>query len=140
MLRKVFCTMLIGMMVFAIVGIAAEPEKENDAVAVAEKWLALIDAGKYAEGWTEGAQLLQNVIKQEDFGQALKGVRAPLGKLVSRKLTKTTYATTLPGVPDGEYVVIVFETVFENKQHAVETVTPMLDKEGLWKVSGYYIK
>ena len=29
----------------------------------------------------------------------------------------------LPGAPDGEYVVIQFETAFQNKARAVETVT-----------------
>ncbi|MEJ2473814.1 MAG: DUF4019 domain-containing protein [Desulfobacterales bacterium] len=28
----------------------------------------------------------------------------------------------------------------ENKTAAVETITPMLDKDGQWRVSGYYIK
>ena len=32
-----------------------------------------------------------------------------------------------------------YKTVFENRDFAIETVTPMLDK-GEWKVSGYYIK
>ena len=47
---------------------------------------------------------------------------------------------SLPGAPDGEYVVLQFDTSFANKKEAVETVTPMLDKDGKWKVSGYYIK
>ena len=49
-------------------------------------------------------------------------------------------ATSLPGAPDGEYVVIQFEASFGNKRASVETVTPMLDKDGQWRVSGYYIK
>ena len=36
-------------------------------------------------------------------------------------------------------VVIRYRTAFENKQAAVETVTPMRE-DGEWKVSGYYIK
>ncbi|MGA7319684.1 MAG: DUF4019 domain-containing protein, partial [Candidatus Sulfotelmatobacter sp.] len=70
----------------------------------------------------------------------LRGSRDPLGKMLSRKLKSATYTTTLPGAPDGEYVVIQYESGFEHKQSAVETVTPMLDKDGKWKVSGYYIK
>jgi ribosomal protein S17E len=41
---------------------------------------------------------------------------------------------------NGVYVVIEFESSFENKKSAVETVTPMMDKDGKWRVSGYYIK
>jgi hypothetical protein len=46
----------------------------------------------------------------------------------------------LPGAPEGRYVVIQYETVFENKASAVETITPMLDPDGAWRVSGYLIR
>jgi hypothetical protein len=45
-----------------------------------------------------------------------------------------------PGVPDGEYVVIQYEVSYENKKAAVETVTPMLDKDGKWRVAGYFMR
>jgi hypothetical protein len=60
--------------------------------------------------------------------------------MLTRKLKSAAYTKTLPGAPDGEYVVIRYESSFEHKQSAVETVTPMLDKDGVWRVSGYYIK
>jgi hypothetical protein len=66
--------------------------------------------------------------------------RQPLGKLISRKVKSATYATSLPGAPDGQYVVIQFKTSFENKKSGIETVTPIIDKDGNWRVSGYYIK
>jgi hypothetical protein len=34
----------------------------------------------------------------------------------ARSMVTATYATTLPGAPDGEYVVIRFDTSFENAQ------------------------
>jgi hypothetical protein len=70
----------------------------------------------------------------------MEAVRQPLGDVVSRELTSTEHTTTLPGAPDGEYVVIQFATEFENKASAVETVTPMMDPDGSWRVSGYFIK
>ena len=36
--------------------------------------------------------------------------------------------------------MIQYTTAFENKDSAVETVTPMLDKDKAWRVSGYYVK
>ncbi len=50
------------------------------------------------------------------------------------------YQTSLPGAPDGKYVVIQFKTSFENKKSATETITPMMDNDGKWRVSGYFIK
>jgi hypothetical protein len=46
----------------------------------------------------------------------------------------------LPGAPDGKYVVVQFDTSFQRKKSALETVTPMMEKDGKWRVSGYYIK
>ena len=37
-------------------------------------------------------------------------------------------------------MVIQYETSFERKKHGTETVTPMKDRDGEWRVSGYYIK
>ena len=70
----------------------------------------------------------------------MQSVRKPLGKTLKRELKSSFYRTTLPGVPEGEYVVIQFEASFENKKSTIETITPALDKEGKWRVSGYYIK
>jgi hypothetical protein len=72
--------------------------------------------------------------------ESLRAARKPLGELVSRKLKSANFMTSLPGAPDGEYVVLQFETAFENKKSAVETITPMLEKDGKWRVSGYYIR
>ncbi len=66
--------------------------------------------------------------------------REPLGGLRSRRIDSATYATTLPGAPDGEYVVILYESSFENKRSAVETVTVTLDSDGTWRVSGYFVR
>jgi len=49
-------------------------------------------------------------------------------------------ATSLPGAPDGDYVVIQFQTSFANKASAVETITPMRDRDGAYRVSGYFIR
>lgn len=122
---------------------AAEPsydDKTKPAGDAAEKWLVLVDDGNYARSWKEAAEYFRNAIKQEQWEQSLSAVRKPLGKVVSRKFKSAEYKTSLPGAPDGEYVVIQFATSFENKKEAVETVTPMREKDGTWRVSGYFIR
>ena len=42
--------------------------------------------------------------------------RKPLGEMEERKFKNSQYMTDIPDAPDGEYVVIQFETVFENKK------------------------
>jgi len=117
---------------------AGKPEEE--AQTSAEQWLALIDSGKFGESWETAATYFKKAVPKPQWETSLDSVRKPLGALVSRKLKSAKYAKSLPGAPDGEYVVLQFDTSFENKKEAIETVTPMLEKDGTWKVSGYYIK
>jgi hypothetical protein len=116
----------------------AQPEAK--AQKSAEQWLALVDAGNYAESWKTAAAYFQTAVSQDQWEHTIVAVRKPLGDLVSRQLKSAQYTRSLPGAPDGEYVVLQFNTSFVNKKEAVETITPMLDPDGQWKVSGYYIK
>jgi len=118
----------------------AQQKAEQFAQQSSDAWLAMIDAGKYADSWQEAAPLLKTHVTQDQWTKMVGPVRDPLGKVLSRKLKSATYTKTLPGAPDGEYVVIQYDTSFEHKQSAVETITPMLDKDGKWRVSGYFIK
>jgi hypothetical protein len=115
-------------------------DKVKEALPSAEAWLTLVDEGKYADSWNEAAAYFKGAVKKEKWEEMLKAVRKPLGEVISREVKSESYHTSLPGAPDGEYVVIQFETSFENKKSAIETVTPMLDKDGKWRVSGYFIK
>lgn len=125
--------------IFLPLAVAAEtPERE--ALEVAEAWLAVVDSGDYAKSWDTAAAYFKGAITKEKWEQALEGVRPPLGKVLSRKVKAKQFATSLPGAPDGEYVVIQYETSFENKSTAVETVTPMKDEDGKWRVSGYFVR
>lgn len=137
---KIACVVVIVMMLSVAAAVAGNSAKETSAVFSAEQWLGMIDEGKYAQSWKEAAELFRNAVTQDQWAQSLQALRRPLGKLISRKVTTKTYKTSLPGAPDGEYVVIEFATSFEKKKSAVETVTPMMDKDGKWRVSGYYIK
>jgi hypothetical protein len=140
MIRGIAYIVTIGLILSGINAFAADSKKELAALSAAEKWLVIVDSEKYTESWKETAELFRNAVKPNQWEQSMRAVRKPLGKLISRKVKTKVYKSSLPGAPDGEYVVIQFETSFENKKAAVETITPMMDKDGVWRVSGYYIK
>lgn len=128
----------VGLM---LAGLGWTADKPEDAAQVAaETWLKSVDEAKYDASWDQAALLFKGALTKEQWKQAAAGVRAPLGKLVSRKVRSREYVEKVPGAPDGKYVVIQFDTVFQNKAAAVETVTPMLDPDGAWRVSGYFIR
>jgi len=140
MIRRIACIVTIGLIFSGIIAFAADSKMEADALSAAEKWLTLVDSQKYAESWKEAATLFKNAVQPKQWEQSMMAFREPLGKLISRKVKTKVYKSSLPGAPDGEYVVIQFDSTFKNKNVAVETVTPMRDEDGIWRVSGYYIK
>lgn len=130
--------------------LVASDGPEDAAQAAAESWLRLVDGANYASSWQQAAQAFRGAVKQSEWERMAEGARGPLGKLVSRKLKSREYTEKAPttrviggkayGWGDGKYVVIQYEAVFENKAAALETVTPMLDADGAWRVSGYFIR
>ena len=116
------------------------PMEENAAAEAARHWLALVDSSRYQQSWEESADIFRKAISPEGWQKQLERARSPLGEVTSREIKSTQYATTLPGAPDGEYVIVTFQSSFANKKSAVETVTPMKDTQGTWRVAGYYIR
>lgn len=139
-MRVVATTLVIGLALFVSRSARAQQTPEQLAQQSAESWLALVDSGKYAESWQQASSVFQAHVTKSQWQSTLKATLDPLGKNTSRKLLSAKYTKTLPGAPDGEYVVIQYQSSFEHKQSAIETITPMLDKDGTWRVSGYFIK
>ncbi len=109
------------------------------AVTAAKEWLTLVDNQEYAKSWEEAAPFFKNAVPQPQWEAMIAPVRTPLGKVESRELIAAQATTSLPGAPEGEYVVIQFKTHFANNPDSIETITPM-KSEGVWRVSGYFIK
>src|SRR5262247_1601406 len=103
-------------------------------------WLALTDRGEAVASWEAAASPFRRAVSAQQWEQSLAAAREPLGAVVSRRIETVRAATELPGAPDGEYVVFQFSTTFEHKRAGTETVTPMRDADGHWRVSGYFIR
>ena len=140
---KLHSTIKSRLLPFILAGsitLAFADEQTDQGVAAAKAWLGLVDAKQYKESWVEAAPFFKEKVKEEDWAKMVSAVRGPLGDMKTRELIGAQYMTTLPGAPAGEYVVMQFKTAFQNKADAVETVTPMKDDKGVWRVSGYFIK
>ena len=140
--RWVRVTMLgVVLLTMASASVArGEDKPEVVAEKAAQSWLAVVDAGKYGESWDQAAQSFKKAVTQEKWIGALKQVREPLGKAASRKVKGTEYQENPPGGPAGKYVIVQYNTDFENKKATVETVSLTLESDGQWRVAGYFIK
>ncbi len=122
------------MMLTSVVATASDPKAINSATT----WLKVVDAGNYAESWSQSGPMFQRQLSTQEWEKALTRVRSPLGKTLTRRVKTSSERNSLPGAPDGEYVVVDIETSFQNKKAALETVT--VQKSGdQWQVVGYFI-
>ena len=108
-------------------------------IAPATSWLEVVDSGKYANSWQQAGVFFQENVPKALWVSKLEEVRAPLGKVQSRQGISRQELTAIPQLPDGEYVILEFQTDFENKADSIETVTLKKSAEQ-WQVIGYFIQ
>ena len=146
---RVLLTLAISILLVGSFGISHAEIKDSSEITtkttiaqtLAEAVLSEIDNGVYVLDHRY-ASTFKGLVTQEQWRDKLTAVRVPLGKVITRGVLSSSYNTILPGAPDGEYVVLQFETQFENKKTAVETVIMVLENKESdeWKLTSYFIK
>ena len=140
MISRIVVLFVLALLCSVGAATAKDTKDENAAVASAELWLLSVDKEQYADSWRNASEFFKRAVTKEKWEQSMISFRKPLGGILSRKVRSTEFRTSLPGAPDGKYVVIILETSFKNKTTAIETITPMLEKDGVWRVAGYFIR
>jgi hypothetical protein len=139
-MKRAFAVLVLASLaLLATVG-AADSDPAGEATAASREWLSLVDAGQYGQSWDQAAALFKQHISKSQWERAVGDVRKQTGALKTRELESAQPAHQLPGVPDGDYVVIVYRASFADAPVASETVTPMRDADGHWRVAGYRVK
>jgi len=136
-LKRIACFFIAIVAVSA--GAAATGKSENEARKSAEQWLSLVDAGEFAQSWDTAGAYLQHACTKDVWLRKLDSMRKPLGELRSRKI-KSSLFQKHDQYFLADRVRLEFSSSFTNKPTAVETATIGLEKDGTWRVVGYYIK
>jgi Protein of unknown function (DUF4019) len=111
---------------------------DRQAVAAANKWLSVMDASNYAQAYAMFPARIRSggdAIEKQCIGY-WRTRRTPLGRTLSRKFAKAYFGRTLQGSPDGYYEFLYYNTSFQHKAQAIESVT-LTKESGHWQVSGY---
>jgi hypothetical protein len=140
MKRIVIFGVAIAILLLTGISCTTNNEKEKAAVTSAEKWLALIDTGKYSESWQEANEYFRESVQQDQWEKIIWSVRTPLGKVISRELKTKIYKKESPGEPQGRYIIIQYATSFQNKNTTTKEIVDLFDNNGRWIVSGYHLK
>jgi hypothetical protein len=128
----------LALLVLLWAGPAMAGPAEDEAAAAAKTWLALIDATNYAESYKDAADIFHEGISEAKWEALVQSGRGKAGTLKSRAFQSAELTKTLPGVPDGDYAIVSFQTDFETKGASTEVIT-LVREDGNWKVGGYYI-
>ena len=133
MVRARVCVLVV--IAIAATGCGGHSGEVKAAVATAESWLKLMDAGK-----PESAAMAEGALKDALFNdpQAVSRPRnTTLGSPTERKLVSAEYSDQpAAGSGQGEFVNIKYSTKYNQLSSGSETVTLVKDKDG-WKVIGY---
>lgn len=104
----------------------------------AKQWLVLVDDRNYAEAYDQMSARARAKSDAGQWSQKERGLREPLGAMSSRALKDVKMTKTLPGMRDGQYATVRYDTNFAHKAGAVESVT-LVSENGAWSVISYSI-
>jgi hypothetical protein len=114
---------------------------DRDVIEASEKWLRLLDRGQLGPAWDVSAKTLQAQVTRAEWIKGIGAARKPFGRLAARNRDRFARAHQLPGVPEGDYAIVQFDSRFEGGRHATEQITWSLEPDGgVWRVAGYYIR
>jgi hypothetical protein len=119
----------------------AQDPKAGVAQKAAREWLAQTDKVDGAASYAAAGAKFKESVGVERWTEALQKARGPLGATEQRTIFETTFDKALPdGGPEGEFALVMYRTAFAKKADSVETVTLEREKDGVWRVIGYFIR
>lgn len=104
----------------------------------AKQWMTLIDDQNYADAYRQMGAAGRGKLAIDPWTQKMRDAREPLGAVSSRALKDVKMTKTLPGMRDGQYATVRYDSAFAHKASGVESVTLVLEN-GAWSVIGYFI-
>jgi Protein of unknown function (DUF4019) len=134
-----YAVFALSLACWSAIALAQDPEATT-VQRVARDWLALTDSGDGGGSWDAAARQFKNAVPRDRWIESLKQARDPLGTVEQRSVLSTTFATSFPGAPDGNYAIVLFRASFAKKADAAESLTLERESDGAWRVVGYFIR
>lgn len=126
--------------VLAAASLCAGPVLAQDSKALvsaqrsAQQWLKLVDAENYSGAWDASATDVRANTPKMAWNMLLGASHLPLGQFRARRLKNAVPET------GGRQVRFEFDSEFERDKKVLERVTTVLDKDGVWRVTGYSVE
>jgi hypothetical protein len=134
---------------FVAAGAAAQTmmPAQREALNAAERWLVPVDAQRYNDAWAMAAESFKAKVPRDSFRDGIARIRKDYGKVVKRSGEKMAFRGDVPAPDQGDptpkpgaEVAILFDAAFAGNKQAQEEITMVYEKDGVWRVAGYYIR
>jgi len=130
--RAIVATVLMTLLCGVSARSARAARPADDAAAVSNAWLQMLDDHNYAECWKELSPSARSTVTKATFESEYKDIIGRKGPVLSRKLKNARR------VPPA-HAIVHYRTAWEKRKLSNEVVSLKLDQDGQWRVSGYMI-
>ncbi|GAB2582319.1 hypothetical protein GCM10027034_12690 [Ramlibacter solisilvae] len=114
---------------------SASAEKQAAGRLAAAGWLVLLDRRDWGRAWETSSSVFRGAVPLASWMDAIPKVREPFGSFVERTPLESVYKTKLEGRPEGEYVSVIFQSKFSERE--VQEIVTTVREDGKWRVTGY---
>ena len=147
-MKRTTIKLLFGLALLAgWLGSAAAQEVEaSDMVRGGLQVIQLVDQGKTGELWDGAAPAAKKRVARADFMAQISKLRGPLGMPLQRTWVAINRQVVADSDADlaGQYVSVEYETRFTNtaanRASMRELVSFHMDRDGVWRFSGYVLR
>jgi len=110
-------------------------DQTEEAREAADAWLALFDANDIEATYDTAAEAFKTQVELQDWQMQAEQVKQAVGELDGRTYLETTYTDELPQAPEGEYMIVQYDTQYANL-NVTEFVILVLE-EDTWRMVGF---
>ncbi len=146
--KRTILRQLIGLALLAggLGGAAAQDVEASDMVRGGLQVVQLVDQGKTGELWDGAAPAAKKRVTRADFMAQVSTARGPLGAPLQRTWVAINRQVLADNDADlaGQYVSVEYETRFTNaaanRNSMRELVSFHMDRDKVWRFSGYVLR
>ena len=128
----------LSLIFLLLFGCADSADLTVDIRTAADNSLTLLDQDDYSGAWDASAKIFKDAVAREAWISQMEGVRKKFGKARTRTRTNAILQKDPTNHPPGEYIMINFDTGFEQDE-ATETLV-LYKEEEQWLLAGYFTK
>jgi hypothetical protein len=137
-LAALICTAVLPVFLCADTAKPSSDSALQLAADSSKSWLSLLDKHQYGQSWDQASKVTQTTVGKDDWISILEKTRKPLGSVTTREVVDQRTAKNPKGMPEGDYVVMIYKTVFAHQPAQIELVTLYLEN-GKWHVVTYQV-